>query len=84
MNKEEIFNNIQRQYDADKAAKPNWPVHICGQAAMVGQKAGKLMALSVEQKYNALHDADVYTKMLEDAAIENIAASIRFIENLKR
>jgi len=83
MKREEIFNQVQRQYDADKKDHPTWPVHVCGQAAMVGTEAGRLLLLSTEEKYRPFKDEN-YVALQEEAAVKTIVACIRFMENLKK
>lgn len=53
-------------------------MHVCGQAAMVGTEAGRLLLLSTEEKYRPFKDEN-YVALQEEAAVKTIVACIRFI-----
>ena len=86
MNRKEIWQSVEVALRADKKNYPSFPDHIAAMAGKVVAKTGTLMKLSMEYKYTPeeyrLSD-DVVKQQMEDAAINTIVQSIRFLENLK-
>lgn len=84
MTKDEIWDEVNRAYRADKKNYPHWPDHVCGQAAKVVIEAGYLQNIAVDKKYNAKDEftTDVYNAKMKDSAVNTIVQSIRFLENL--
>jgi hypothetical protein len=83
MNRNEITPAIELSIRADKKNHPYWPEHAAAQAGRVCEASGRLMAASMQYKYNSDQTDEVYKKLMEEAAVSTIAMAYRFLENLK-
>lgn len=85
MEKHRIYDAINDALVRSRKLHPQWPDHVCAQAANVGAAAGELMKYSLDRKYNVKTEGGEIesTKKLEFAAIETAVQAIRFLENLK-
>ena len=80
MKHESIYEQVEREIK--KQRKKPWPVHIVAQASKVNIPAGELLAISDSLKYTKGNK--VNTESLQYKAVQTIAASILFIENINK
>jgi hypothetical protein len=80
MKNQDIWTEVQTEMREYKAEAPYWPEQIVSQAAYVQLPLNELFQLAVDEKYRGKPRNEAG---MRKAAIRTIAASIRFLENLK-
>jgi hypothetical protein len=80
MKNQDIWTEVQTEMREYKAEFPYWPEHVVSQVAYVQHPMNDLFDLAINEKYLGKPRDEVG---MRKAAIRTIAASIRFLENLK-
>lgn len=81
---EQIWNDINQAIKEDRKEHPNFPDHPCGKSAWVAAPVGRLIDLTVCEKYKQGIDLELNKKEQAAAAVKIIARAYRFLENLNK
>jgi len=86
MEKQEIWQAIEKEAQKDKKLNPRWPDTIVAKSALVSCAAGQLSKSSIELKYHKRSSVEaikVQHENIKEDAVNVIVNALRFLENLK-